>query len=153
LARHHLSRERPGHTLQSTALVHEVYLRLYAQHAPGWHNRAEFFATVGHIIRRVLIDHARGRHAQKRGDGAAGQPLEAAAEAPDRAAPCHPVLADGLDDLARKDSRKADIVALRYFVGLSVEEIAGALGISVRTVNREWTIARAWLHAYMADAA
>ena len=150
IARDHLRRERPGHTLQNTALIHELYLRLLDQRAPEWESREHFLATAGMLMRRILLDYARRRNAEKRGDGMAAASLDGV----DRAAPEQrkvAVLADALADLERFDAQKARVVEFRFFMGLSMEEIAGALGLSVRTIHREWTVARAWLQAYMSE--
>jgi RNA polymerase sigma factor (TIGR02999 family) len=151
LARRYLRDERAGHTLQTTALVHEVFLRLQVQRTPGWQERGEFFGAVGALIRRILIDHARLRHADKRDCGQLRCPLESAFDAPYRSPSAVSALDDALLDLARLDSRKAKVVELRFFIGLSMEEVAEALGISVRTVNREWVVARAWLQKYIGN--
>jgi RNA polymerase sigma factor (TIGR02999 family) len=151
IARYHLRRERPSHTLQQTALINEVYLRLLDQRAPSWENRQHFFATAGILMRRILLDYARRRGAGKRGDGGVLPSLDAI---PETAPPEEReviALADALADLERLDPQKARIVELRFFMGLSTEEVASATDLSVRTINREWTVARAWLHAYMAD--
>ena len=153
LSRYYLRRERAHHTLQTTDLMHQVFLSLQAQHSPQWQTPAEFFNAVGTLIRRVLIDHARGRHTEKRGCGMEKCPLESAFDAPYRTSRAVTALDDALTDLAKSDSRRARIVELRFFVGLSEEEAATVLGISARTVRREWMVARAWLHTYMADQA
>jgi RNA polymerase sigma-70 factor, ECF subfamily len=153
LARYHLRRERPNHTLQKTALIHEVYLRLLDQRTPEWESREHFFAIAGTLMRRILLDHARRRAAEKRGDGIVPFSLDLL---PDRAhAGPHDLvaLADALADLERFDPQKARVVELRFFMGLSMDEIAAAMGISLRTVHREWTVARAWLQAYLSDRA
>src|SRR5579883_1612640 len=151
MARQHLRRERPNHTLQNTALIHEVYLRLLDQHAPQWQDREHFFAIAGTLMRRVLLDHARRRAAEKRGDGVAPLSLDLLPD-PVQAAPNDLIaLADALADLERFDPQKARVVELRFFMGLSMDEIAAAIGLSLRTTHREWTVARAWLQAYMLD--
>jgi RNA polymerase sigma factor (TIGR02999 family) len=152
IARYHLRRERPAHTLQRTALIHEVYLRLLDQRAPSWENRDHFFATAGILMRRILLDYARRRNAGKRGDGAV-LPSDAVADLAAPEARIVVALADALADLERFDPQKARIVELRFFMGLSMDEIAEATGLSVRTVNREWTVARAWLQCYLSDRA
>ncbi len=146
LARQQTGRERPNHTLHSAALVNEVYVRLVDQRRANWQNRAQFFAVAARIMRRILVDYARRRQCIKRGgidqtdclsegdDIASGQAKEIVA------------IDDALAGLASIDERKAQIVELRYFVGLNVEETAGILGLSPRTVMREWGVARAWLH-------
>jgi RNA polymerase sigma factor (TIGR02999 family) len=149
LGRYYLWRERSGHTLQSTALIHEVYIRLLQQHSPGWTNRAEFLSAVGTLIRRILVDYARSRGAEKRGDGLAPLPLDSGRALAQAAPPEITALADALADLNTFDPQKARVVELRFFMGLSMEEVAGALGISLRTAHREWTVARAWLQSYL----
>lgn len=142
-----MRRESPEHTLQATALVHEAYLRLVDQNRVEWRNRAHFFGVAAQLMRRILVDHARGRDAAKRGGGikavtlsdvdAAGSPGEKDLD----------VLAlnEALETLAVLDPRQARLVELRYFTGLNIEETAEALDISPATVKREWAIARAWL--------
>jgi RNA polymerase sigma factor (TIGR02999 family) len=149
LGRFYLKRERPDHTLQSTALVHETWLRLLDQRSPGWANRAEFLSAAGVMIRRILVDYARKRNADKRGDGAPCLHLDAAPVRLREAPAEYGALADALADLSAFDSQKARVVELRFFVGLSFHEIGDALGVSVRTVHREWTVARAWLQSYL----
>lgn len=151
IARYHLRRERPSHTLQQTALIHEVYLRLLDQRSPSWENRQHFFATAGILMRRILLDYARRRGAGKRGAGGALSSLDAIPETAPPEEREIMALADALADLERLDPQKARIVELRFFMGLSMEEVASATDLSVRTITREWTVARAWLHAYMAD--
>jgi RNA polymerase sigma factor (TIGR02999 family) len=141
-----LRREGEGHTLQATALVHEAWLRLDGQHDARWESRTQFLAVAAQMMRRVLVDHARTRRALKRGGGGTqvtlGDAVNAVA-APDAV----DVLAldDALARLAILDPRKARLVELRYFVGLSIPEAAAALGISPATVGREWAVARMWL--------
>jgi RNA polymerase sigma-70 factor, ECF subfamily len=147
MARRHLARERPGHTLQTTALVNEAYLRLIDQKRVRWQNRAHFFAIAAQAMRRILIGMARARSAEKRGGPARPVSLDLAAEvAVDRAAELV-ALDDALDALAALDPRRARVVELRYFGGLSVEETAEALTVSPETVMRDWKRARAWLAA------
>lgn len=144
-----MRRESDVSTLQPTALVHEAYLRLVDQRAP-WHNRAQFFGVAAQAMRRVLVDHARARHAAKRGGGAPRITLgDAAAEQPgptDDSAADVLALHDALTRLAAMDPDQARLVELRYFAGLTIEETAAALGSSPATVKREWAVARAWLH-------
>jgi RNA polymerase sigma factor (TIGR02999 family) len=142
LAGHFLRQERPGHTLQPTALVHEAYLGLVRQDVASWQDRAHFMAISAQIMRRILLQYARRRRAAKRAvpevaDAAAVQPLSEEILAVD----------DAIERLARLDAQRARIVELRYFGGLSVEETAEALGISPRTVNRDWALAKSWLRA------
>jgi len=147
LARAQLRRERPNHTLQATALAHEAYIRLAGLEQRDWRDRAHFFGVAAAIMRRILVDHARKRGAQRRGSGAAHVSLDeataAAADSPEELI----ALDDALARLGALDQRQERIVELRFFTGLSVEETAVALGISARTVKREWAVARAWLRA------
>jgi RNA polymerase sigma factor (TIGR02999 family) len=145
-ARRALRREREGHTLQATALVHEAWLRLDGQHDMPWESRTQFLAVAAQMMRRVLVDHARTRRALKRGGGGTHVTLghaDHAIAAPDQV----DVLAldDALARLAILDPRKARLVELRYFAGLSIPEAAAALGVSLATVGREWAVARMWL--------
>ncbi len=144
----YLRAERRGHTLQPTALVHEAYIRLSEQNA-GWKNRAHFFAVASQIMRRILVDHARARSAAKRPakrmqltlveEGASGpRQLDLVA------------LDEALDQLAAADPRQARMVELRFFGGLTHEEVASVLGVSLATVNREWRLAKAWLYQRVA---
>jgi RNA polymerase sigma factor (TIGR02999 family) len=146
LARRHLSRERSDHTLQSTALVHEAYLRLVDQRNVQWQNRAHFFGVAAQLIRRILIDHARARQAGKRGAGACLLSLDEALDAPSGGRPLDVVaLDDALEQLTKIDPRQSRIVELRFFAGLTVQETAEVLNVSTPTVNREWNAAKAWL--------
>jgi RNA polymerase sigma factor (TIGR02999 family) len=157
LAARHLAIERPGHTLQSTALVHEAYLRLAGQQQADWKSRAHFFGAVATIMRRVLVDHARRRGRDKRGGGVAVVPLDETPEVAVQARPDGGVdveaLDGALDRLAALDARQARIVELRYFSGMTVEEVAEVLGISSGTVKRDWAVARAWLFAELSQPA
>ena len=145
IARRHLSAEDPSHTLQSTALVHEAYLKLVDQRRVQWQNRAHFFAVAAQMIRRILLDHARRRHAAKRGGPATRLTLEEGLLAPE----CREVdlvwLDEGLNALAELDLQQARVVELRFFAGLTIAEAAEALGISSATVRRDWVTAKAWL--------
>ena len=147
LAASKLSREAAGHTLQPTALVHEAWLRLGGEEQPSWANRRHFFAAAAECMRRILIDHARRKHAARRGAGVA--PVRADATGFDLAAPEADaellLVNDALDALARHDARKAELVKLKYFGGLTLEEAADTLAISHRTAKRDWAYARAWL--------
>jgi RNA polymerase sigma factor (TIGR02999 family) len=146
LAGRYLRRERPGHTLQATALVHEAFLRLVDQRNVEWQNRAHFFGVAAQLIRRILVDHARGRMAAKRGANAVKLSLEDVVETP-RQRPLDLVaLDDALDALAKMDPQQSRIVELRFFAGLSIEETAEVLRISPATVKRDWTAAKAWLY-------
>ena len=146
LARAYLRREGTGHTLQPTALVNEAYLRLVDQQRVQWQNRAHFFGIAAQIMRRLLVDHARASKAEKRGGGAMKVDLEhaLAVAAPEQQVDLEE-LDRALDRLAQFDDRQRRIVELRYFAGATHEETSEALGISVATVKREWTLARAWL--------
>jgi RNA polymerase sigma factor (TIGR02999 family) len=146
LAARYLRRERREHTLQSTALVHEAWLRLIDQKQVHWQNRAQFFGIAAEMIRRILIDHARGRQAAKRGDGAIKLSLDDALAAPNRRDLDLVALDDALRDLGKLDPQQSRLVELRFFAGLSIEESAEVLGISPATVKREWTAAKAWLY-------
>jgi RNA polymerase sigma factor (TIGR02999 family) len=145
LAHRYMSRERQDHTLQTTALVNEAYLKLVGQTRVRWQNRAHFFAIAAQIMRRILIDHSRTRRYQKRGGGAPELPLEEAAVLSDERASELIALDDALVALEKIDERKARVVELRYFGGLSVEEAAEVLSVSADTVGREWRRARAFL--------
>jgi RNA polymerase sigma-70 factor, ECF subfamily len=146
LADGYMRRERTGHTLQATALVHEAYLKLLGQHSVDWQNRAHFFGIAAQVMRRVLIDHARGHVRDKRGGGKEAVPLdEALVFSPERSSEFLE-LDSALERLAERDARLAKIVELRFFGGLTVEETAEVVGISPKTVKRDWTVAKAWLH-------
>lgn len=145
LAKHHLRRERPNHTLQPTALVNEACLRLLSASAINWQNRIEFFGVAANLMRHILVDHARSRRAAKRG----GAPFMVSWSRADRVGrqPETDLLAlnDALSKLEEFDSKKSRIVELRFFGGLTIAETAAALSISHATVEREWKVARAWL--------
>jgi RNA polymerase sigma factor (TIGR02999 family) len=145
LAASHLGRERVGHTLQTTALVHEAYLRLVNQNEVQWRNRAQFFAMAARMMRRILVDYARARRFAKRGGGAHLAPLDEVMVVSDERAARVIALDEALIDLARYDKRMSKIVELRFFCGLSIEETAEALSVSPGTVMRDWTLAKAWL--------
>jgi RNA polymerase sigma factor (TIGR02999 family) len=147
IAARHLRRERHGHTLEVTGLVHEAFLRLADQRATAWENRHQFFSVAARVMRRVLVDHARRRQAIKRGAAPTMLSLEEVGVLPDQAAVDLTALDDALRDLAAFDLRKSQVVELRFFGGLSVEETAEVLALSPATVKREWTVARAWLHS------
>lgn len=146
LALDHLRRERPDHTLQPTALVNEVYLRLVDQRRVSWETRAQFFGLAAQLMRHVLVDHARGRAAAKRGGGVSKLSLDEARIAPEEVAAELVALDEALVRLAAVDERKSRVVEMRFFAGLSVEETAEALGVSDKTVMRDWRIAKLWLH-------
>jgi len=150
LAHYHLEREADGHTLQSTALVHEVYLRLCAQDEPQWENRAHFFAVAARMMRRILVDQARRRLAGKRGGKAPRVNLDEVPDLSSSRANGLVALDEGMNALAKIDSRKVQVIELRFFGGLSVEEIAEVLKVSPHTVRRDWRLARAWLLADIA---
>lgn len=152
LARHYMRRERTGHSLQATALVNEAYLRLVDYKHMRWENRAHFFAVSAQLMRRILVDHAR-RHNLKRGAGVQHVALEDTAEVGGDQDQNLVALDDAMQALARIDSRKAQVVELRFFGGLSVEETAEVLKISPVTVMRDWSTARAWLHREMSGGA
>jgi RNA polymerase sigma factor (TIGR02999 family) len=145
LAQRQLGRERLGHTLQPTALVHEAYLRLIDQRQVRWQNRAHFFAVAAQLMRRILVDYARGRRAGKRGSRALRVTFDEAEMLPDQRADDVLALDTALSDLAAFDLRKSRIVELRFFGGLSIEETAEALSVSPGTIMRDWTLAKAWL--------
>jgi RNA polymerase sigma factor (TIGR02999 family) len=150
MAGEQMAREAKGRTLQATALVHEAYLRLFGGAEPDWQNRAHFFGAAAEAMRRILVDHARRRLAQKRGGDAervtVGDEV-AAPMAEDRVDLL--ALDEALSRMEQEDPRMASIVKLRYFVELSVDDTAAALGVSRRTVLRDWTAAKAWLHREM----
>jgi len=149
LAASYLRRENSARTLQPTAIIHEAYMRLVAQDVSDFKNRSHFFGVAAHLMRQILIDHARKHHAAKRGAGSERLPLEEAIYlAPERGAELI-ALDDALASLEKTDPRKAKVVELRFFGGLSVEETAEVLGISVATVGREQRFAEAWLHTEM----
>ena len=146
IARHYLSHERSDHTLQSTALVHEAYVRLAKQQLPEWQNRAHFFAVAAQLMRQILVDHARSHRASKRGGDAYKLALD---EAEDKAQPLDidiVALDDALKSLAELDQQQSRVVELKFFGGLSIEETAEVLRISPSTVKRDWLSARAWLY-------
>ena len=146
LAHEYMRRENPGHTLQTTALVNEAYLRLVDLKRLQWQNRAQFFGIAAQLMRRILVDFARSRHYQKRGGAARQVSLEEAAMVAKGRSAEFIALDDALESLATIDPRKSRIVELRYFGGLNVKETAEVLHISPRTALREWNLARAWLH-------
>jgi RNA polymerase sigma factor (TIGR02999 family) len=145
LARRHMGHERPGHTLQATALVNEAYLRLIDVKQVQWQNRAHFFAMSSRLMRRILVDFARSRHYQKRGGGAQKVTFDEALVVSDERGGDLLALDDALVALAAVDPRKSQVVEMRFFGGLSVEETAEALHVSVDTVMRDWKMAKVWL--------
>jgi len=149
LAERYLSLEDPGHTLQPTALLHEAYLRLVDQRRVDWRNRAQFIGVAAGMMRRILVDHARERLARKRGGGATPVSLSLI-EAPSGQPDVDLIaLEQALERLAGTDPRKGRVVELKFYGGLTIEEIAEVLGISEATVEREWSFARAWLYRAM----
>jgi RNA polymerase sigma factor (TIGR02999 family) len=149
LARRYMRSESPGHTLQATALVNDAYIRLVDQTRVNWQNRAQFFGVAAQIIRRILVNHARALHRLKRGGDALKVELDEGNIATERAGMDIVALDDVLNRLANADPRKCQIIELRFFGGLSIEETAGALNISPATVKREWAFARSWLYKEM----
>lgn len=144
-AARYLRRERPDHTLQPTALVHEAYLQLIDQSRVNWEHRAHFFGAAARLMRRVLVDHARAHQAEKRGSGEEKLALDEAMAVPQSKDLNILALNDALEELARMDEQQSRIVELRYFGGLSIEETATVTGVSPATVKREWAMAKAWL--------
>ena len=146
LAGHFMRRERPGHTLEPTALVHEAYLRLVDQNEANWQNRAQFMAIAAQIMRRILLEYARRRRAAKRTAPEVATPADAV-----EAVPWEEVLAvdQALERLQQLSPQQAQVAELRYFGGLSVEETAEVLSVSPRTVKRDWAAAKAWLHGHL----
>jgi RNA polymerase sigma-70 factor (ECF subfamily) len=152
LASHYLRQEGQHNTLQTTALVHEAYLRMVQQDAVDWHGRSHFFGIAARLIRQILVDHARKRQAGKRDSGGPVLSFDEGIELPGGGHVDLVKLDDALADLARMDEQQSRIVELRFFGGLSVEETAGLIGISPRTVKRQWAIARAWLFRELSRA-
>ena len=151
LARRHMARERRDHTLQTSALINEAYLRLVDQKDLQWQNRAHFFAVAAQVMRHILIDHARRYHYTKRGAGAQKIALDEAAIFTEPRAAEFVALDDALAALATLDPRRSEIVELRFFGGLSIEETAEVLKISSPTVQREWRAAKAWLSRFISN--
>jgi RNA polymerase sigma-70 factor (ECF subfamily) len=146
LAGGYMRRERGDHTLQATALVHEAYLKLVEQRSVDWQGRAHFFGIAAQVMRRILVDHARGHLREKRGSGQQAVPLdEALVFAPEQSMELVK-LDEALERLSKLDPRQGRIVELRFFGGLTVEQTADLLGISPKTVKRDWSMAKAWLH-------
>ena len=146
LASSYLSREAPGHTLQPTALVHEAYLRLVDQRRVDWRNRAQFLGVAANMMRRILVNHARDRAARKRGGNPERGSLSLVESPSGRPDVELIALEDALQRLASLDERKSKVVELKFFGGLTIEEIAEVLQVSEATVEREWAFARAWLY-------
>ena len=147
LAHHYMSRERAGHTLQTTALLNEAYLQLTDKTQPTWQNRTHFMAVAAQLMRRIMVDHARARHALKRGAGAIRVTLDETALVTEERAEELLALDEALEKLAEFDRRRCEIVEMRYFGGLTVEEIADVLKVHPNTVMRDWRAAKAWLYA------
>ena len=145
LARNYLQRERSDHTLQATGLVHEAYLRLVDQSSMSWQNRAHFFAVAAQVMRRILVDYARSHRAAKRGGDREKIEFDEALAPSDEKAVDLIALDDALQDLGKFDPRQSRIVELRFFGGLTNEEIGEVLAVSPRTIKREWRLAKAWL--------
>jgi RNA polymerase sigma factor (TIGR02999 family) len=145
LAKAYLRRERPDHTLEATALVHEAYMRLVDQREMAWQGRSQFFAIAASLIRRILVDHARARLAAKRGGPNVKLSLDEAIAAAEQKDVDLIALNDALKALAETDAQQAHIVELRYFAGLTIEETAEIVGVSPATVKRDWTVAKAFL--------
>ena len=152
IAHRYVQRERNGHTLQTTALVNEAYLRLAGQEKPGWQNRAHFFAVTAQVMRHILIDHARRRRYLKHGGELQQVSLDQASLMSEERAAELVALDEALAELKQLDPRKSRVVELRYFGGLSLEEAANILGVSVMTVRRDWRGAKAWLFRRMREA-
>jgi RNA polymerase sigma factor (TIGR02999 family) len=151
LARRYMRRESPGHTLQTSALVNEAYLRLIDQKHVQWQNRAHFFGIAAQLMRRILIDHARKAHYAKRGGGAIKVSLDEAAAVTEARAAELVAVDEALEKLTAMDARKGRIVELRFFGGLTEEETAEVMGISLPTVQREWRAAKAWLRRMLTE--
>ena len=153
LAHRHMGGERPDHTLQTTALVNEAYLSLADQTNPRWQNRAHFFAVAARAMRRILVSYARSQRAEKRGGGALKIELDEAALVSPEESKQIVDLHEALETLATLDSRKAQVVELKYFGGLNYDEMAEVLKISSITVRRDWRFAKAWLYTQLHDTA
>ena len=151
LAHRHMRLERPNHTLQTTALVNEAYVRLVDQRNLHWKNRAHFFSIASRLMRRILVDRARAHHGPKRGGGALQVSLDDAAIVSSERAAELVALDEALTRLAEMDERKSKVVELRFFGGMSVEETAEALGVSPITIKRDWSTAKAWLYREIAN--
>lgn len=151
IARQRMNNERAGHTLQATALVHEAFMKLVGDEQLSWENRGHFYAACAQAMRRILIDHARKRGAEKRGGGRGKVPLNVVDLAEESDPSQVLALNEAMDELERTDPRSASIVRLRFFAGLDVEETAQVLGLSTRTVMRDWAYARAKLFQMMSE--
>jgi RNA polymerase sigma factor (TIGR02999 family) len=146
LASRYMRRENPGHTLQTSALVNEAYLRLIEQKSVHWQNRAQFFGIAAQLMRRILVDHARSHQYAKRGGGAQRVLLDEAAMVTQERAAGLVALHEALMELSAMDERKGRIVEMKFFGGLTTEEVAEVLQVTPRTIEREWRKAKAWLH-------
>ena len=146
LAHQYMKRESPGHTLQTSALVNEAFVKLVDQTDVRWQNRSHFFAIAAQLMRRILVDHARSRQTAKRGGGARPVSFDDALLVSDERSAEVVAVHEALERLAAFDSRKAQLVELRFYGGLSIDETAKVLGVSPGTVMRDWTLAKAWLH-------
>lgn len=153
LARHYMRREHVGHQLQTTALIHETYLKLIDARQVEWQNRAHFFAIAARLMRQVLVDFARQQHYQKRGGGEIQVPLEDAPTVGYQTNEDVVALDEALHKLAEQDERKSQVVEMRFFGGLTEEEIAEVLHVSTDTVRRDWRLAKAWLFKYLSGSA
>jgi RNA polymerase sigma-70 factor (ECF subfamily) len=151
LAGHYMRREGPGHTLQTSALVNEAYIRLIDQKHVRWQNRAHFFGIAAQLMRRILIDHVRSHQYAKRGGGAVQISLDEAAAVTEARSAELLAVDEALEKLTAMDARKGRLVELRFFGGLTEEEAAEVMGVSVPTVQREWRAAKAWLHRMLTD--
>jgi RNA polymerase sigma-70 factor (ECF subfamily) len=153
LARRYMRRESPGHTLQTSALMNEAFVRLVDQKNVQWQNRAHFFGLAAQMMRRILVDYARRRNYSKRGGGVRALSLDEALIVSNERSAEVVAIHEALEELAKFDARKGQIVELRFFGGLSVDETAEVLGVSPGTVMRDWTLAKAWLHKEMSSEA
>lgn len=152
MARSALGREAPGHTLQATALVHEVYVRMIDQHRVRWQNRAHFVAIASHALRRILVDHARRKKSRKRGGDQLRVDIDVVATVTPGTDDIELIALDrALDRLAGEHPEKTRVVEMRFFGGMSHEDIASVMDVSVRTIERHWQFARAWLFRELAD--
>jgi len=151
LAHQYMRRESPGHTLQTSALVNEAFVKLVDQRNVRWQNRAHFFGIAAQLMRRILVDHARGRHTAKRGGGVQAISFDDGLYVSDERSAEVVAVHEALEQLSKFDSRKGQIVELRFFGGLSIDETAEVLAVSPGTVMRDWTLAKAWLHREMSS--
>jgi RNA polymerase sigma factor (TIGR02999 family) len=151
IAARYLARERPDHTLQPTALVHEAYLRLVDQHSVNWRNRAQFFGLAANMMRRILVNHAEARRAAKRGRGQSPVALEETIVSMDEFDLDVLALEEALKKLAAIDPGKASLVEMKFFAGMTIDEIAAAIGKSTPTIERDWAFARTWLYKTLTE--